>query len=397
MKRVTTALLVGLLAACAAPAAAAQEPRKVALVIGNGTYQDALPLKNSTNDANDVCDRLRKLDFEVICKIDIPNKRAFKDAIFEFTGKLNDKTVALFYFAGHGVQIDGLNYLLPVSAALRTKSDIEDESMQINYLMSEMDVRHAALNIFVLDACRNNPFVSPMRGYAPTLGLASQLYMPRNSIVAMSTGPGQLSLDGVGRNGTFTKALLSHVMTPRQPIEDMFKAVSAETSLEAKRLGRQQHPQVTTTYSEKFCMAGCSNRTGAEERGERVAAEELDGLRQTLAQTRAKQQELEEQKATLLKKQAELDQLKLSLGRERSTGQANADNVAATLSASATKLKELDAMKEALLKKQQELNAIQSALGAQQQNTDANGKEVRTRKIDNPAEPQKPITIVPAF
>jgi hypothetical protein len=371
---------------------------KLALVVGNAAYANALPLANPLNDANDVCAALRKLDFEVICKLNVATKREFKDAIYEFTGKINEKTVALFYFAGHGLQIDGLNYLIPTTAALRTKSDIEDESVQINYLMSELEARRAALNIFVLDACRDNPFVSPIRGYAPTLGLASQLYAPRNSIVAMSTGPGQLSLDGTGRNGTFTKNLLKFVMTPRQSVEDMFKAVSGGTSSEAQRLGRRQDPQITTSYADKFCLAGCADKSPAgHDKNMAVKALESE-LQFTISQTKAKQIELETQKAALLKKQEELDIIKLNLAKsqvQRNSGEAGSDGANSGLVAA--KLSELENMKRALLQKEQELNKTRDALSVQQAGIDVKDREIRTRKIEPPEDTKKPINIVPAF
>jgi uncharacterized caspase-like protein len=326
----------------------AKDFHKIALVVGNAAYLNASPLANPLNDANDVCTALRKLDFEVICKLNIPTKREFKDAIFEFTGKINEKTVALFYFAGHGLQIEGLNYLIPTNAALRTKSDIEDESVQINYLMSELEARRAALNIFVLDACRDNPFVSPIRGYAPTLGLASQLYTPRNSIVAMSTGPGQLSLDGTGRNGTFTKNLLKFVLTPRQSVEDMLKAVSGGTSSEAQRLGRRQDPQITTSYAEKYCLAGCTDKKQPGQGGQLA-------------------------------------------------GNSDAAAQGANASLTAAKLSELEAMKNALFGKEQELNKVRAALAVQQAGIDAKDGEARTRAIEVPVEKKKPVVIIPAF
>jgi uncharacterized caspase-like protein len=297
------------LAQCAGRAMAAGDHlRKVALVVGNAAYVNALPLANPLNDAADVCSALRKLDFVVICKTNLASKREFKDAIFEFTGKLNENSVALFYFAGHGLQIDGLNYLIPTRAALRTKSDIEDESVQINYLMNELEARRPALNIFVLDACRDNPFVSPVRGYAPTMGLASQLFTPRNSIVAMSTGPGQLSLDGSGRNGTFTRNLLNNVLTPRMTIEDMFKAVGGGTRSDAQQVGRRQDPQITSSYTERFCMAGCGERQAGDSPAAAARAE-LEHLQDSLAAARASQAALDEQHSALLKKQAELEAL----------------------------------------------------------------------------------------
>jgi uncharacterized caspase-like protein len=316
------ALLV-LLVARPVPAAAnsdaappAEIRNKVALIVGNSAYADAVPLPNTANDANDMCAAFRKLGFEVICKIDIATKREFKDAIFEFTGKVNPDTVAVFYFAGHGVQIDGVNYLVPTRAALRTKSDIEDESVQVNYLMSELDARKAALNLFFLDACRDNPFANPLRGYVPLMGMASQFFTPRNSIVAMATGIGQLSLDGAGRNGTFTKNLLQHLDTPNLPVEDMLKAVSLGTRADARKLAHLQDPQVTSSYAERFCLAGCGAAApvpGQEMPKTRSA--ELARLEATINEAKARQAELD-------KKQEEMDQMRKALARQQASIEA---------------------------------------------------------------------------
>lgn len=386
----------------------AGELRKVALVVGNGLYANALALPNTSNDANDVCAALKRLDFDVICKLNIGSKREFKDAIFDFTGRINEKTVAFFYFAGHGLQIDGLNYLVPTNAALRTKSDIEDESVPVNYLMNELESRHAALNIFVFDACRNNPFINPIRGYAPTLGLASQLYTPRNSILALATGPGQMSLDGTGRNSTFTKNLLRFMPTPRQSVEEMLKAASGAASADARRLGHLQDPQLTISYTDKYCLAGCTDRALAADGAARHAkAEELDTLQATIAQTKAKQLELDEQKAALLKKQAELAALEANLksaaalqaeraqsGRAGIQGKGEAD---AQISASAAKLQEMEALKTALLNKQEELKKLGEMLSVQQAGIDVKNKEVRTRAVEVKEETKKPLPIVPVF
>lgn len=410
--------LCGLLVACAthdACLAEASTPRplhKLALVIGNGAYTNALPLDNTSNDANDMCAALRKLDFEVICKLNLATKREFKDAIFEFTGRTNEQTLALFYFAGHGLQIDGLNYLVPTKAALRTKSDIEDESVQVNYLMSEMDGRKAALNIFLLDACRNNPFVNPIRGYAPRLGLASQLYTPANSVLAMSTGPGQMSLDGIGRNGTFTKNLLKFLPVPRQSVEDMLKAASGETIEEARRLGRLQTPQITTSYTERYCLAGCDDpQTAARDVQLNAKSQELEKLQEIIAQTKAKQSELDEQKQALLRKQTELDRMTQTLehtqqqqeaaSKQASTSaQKNAEAVKtlnADIELANAKARELDAIKASLLKKQEELNVLRDTLTAQQASIELKTREVQTRNVEKPAEKKKPIAIIPTF
>lgn len=403
-------LVLGLLMLLSAGGAAgaddkgARHERRLALVVGNASYVNALPLENTVNDANDICAALRKLDFEVICKTNLATKRAFKDAIFEFSGKINEETVALFYYAGHGLQIDGLNYMVPTAAAMRTKGDIEDESVQVNYLMNELEGRHAALNIFLLDACRNDPFVNPVRGYAPVLGLASQLYAPSNSIIAMSTGLGQLSLDGTGRNGTFTKNLLNVLPTPRQPIEDMLKAARGGTSAEARTLGHRQDPQVTTSFSGKFCLAGCADKRVAGDAELTAKAAELDRLQAAIAQTKIKQEELAEQKAALLKKQAELDKLRSSVeaaqagkGRDPAQQKNAVATVNAELNASAAKLAEMDAMKAALLQRQLELSKILDSLAVQQAGIDDRDKAIRMRKIEVPEEKKKQLNILPAF
>jgi uncharacterized caspase-like protein len=384
---------------------------KVALVVGNTQYANAAPLKNPGNDATDMCAAFRKLGFEVICKLDLATKREFKDAIFEFTGKVNPHTAAVFYFAGHGVQIDGVNYLIPTKAALRTKSDIEDESVQINYLMSELEARQAALNVFILDACRDNPFANPIRGYVPLLGLASQLYAPRNSIIAMSTGTGQLSMDGTGRNGTFTKNLLQHVATPQLSIEEIFKAASIGTRADARRLARQQDPQITTSFAEKFCLAGCGD--GAALRNQealKARTAELNRLEATISETRAKQAELDLQQATLLKKRAELDALRRSLDNtqarqeelqrrqaEVARRERELDALNTEIQGSSAKLNELESVRAALLKKQEEIEQMRKSLATQQATLDAKRKDIQMRSIE-PEEKKKPqAIIVPAF
>lgn len=388
---------------------------KIALVIGNTNYANALPLKNPGNDASDMCAALTKLGFEVICKLDLATKREFKDAIFEFTGKINPRSVALFYFAGHGLQVEGVNYLIPTKAALRTKSDIEDESVQINYLMSELEARRAALNIFFLDACRDNPLTDPVRGYVPMMGLASQLYAPRNSIVAMSTGAGQLSLDGNGRNGTFTKNLLHNIGTPRQSIEETLKAVSSGTRADASRFQRQQDPQITISFTDKFCLAGCTDAAAVAAASDellKAKTAELNRLEATISETRAKQAELDAQQAQLLKKRAELDVLRQGLENveskqeelQRRQGEVSRREhelakLGADIKASTDKFNELESVRLGLLKKQAEVEEMRKSLAFQQASLDASNKEIATRSVKPPEKkaPPPPPTVVPTF
>lgn len=367
------------------------EFHKIALVIGNSSYVNAPILPNASNDAADMCAMLKNLNFDVICKLNISSKRDFKDAIYEFTGNINEKSVAFFYFAGHGLQIDGINYLIPTRAALKTKSDIDDESIQINYLMSELEARQAALNIFILDACRNNPFINPIRGYVPAVGLASQLYAPKNSIIAMSTGPGKLSLDGTGRNGIFTKNILKFMATPKQSIEEMLKAASGGTRSEAISLGRQQDPQITSSYTEKYCLAGCFDQQHVKndsDASEQLKARqlELERLQISIAKTKEKQTELEEQQEVLGKKKIEL---------ENKQKQLNA--VTADIRSYEIKMNELEASKKTLLSKQNELNAIRERLSSQQADIEAKKKEIQSRTIEPPKKEKKQPIMIPAF
>jgi uncharacterized caspase-like protein len=385
---------------------------KVALVIGNAHYTDALPLKNPGNDASDMCAALRKLGFVVICKLDIATKREFKDAIFEFTGKINPRSVALFYFAGHGVQVEGINYLIPVKAELRTKSDIEDEGVQINYLMSELDARQAALNIFFLDVCRNNPFANPIRGYVPMMGLASQLYAPRNSIIAMSAGAGQMALDGDGRNGTFTKNLLQNISVPRQSIEDTLKAVSSGTRADAARLKHQQDPQITMSFTDKFCLAGCVDPTPPADDGLlKAKTAELNRLQASIAEAKSRQAELDSQQALLLKKRAELETLRQGLAdvesrkeelerrrTEVSRREGELDKLSAEVKTSTDKLKELESLRVSLQKKQEEIEQMRKSLAMQQATIDAANQEIATRAVKPPEKKKAPpVTVVPTF
>jgi len=384
---------------------------KVALVVGNANYKNALPLNNSGNDANDMCAALRKLGFEVICKIDIATKREFKDAIFEFTGKINPRTVALFYFAGHGVQVDGVNYLIPVGAQLRTRSDIEDESIQVNYLMSELEARQAVLNIFFMDACRDNPFANPIRGYVPMMGMASQLYAPRNSIIAMSTGAGQLSLDGDGRNGTFTKNLLQHISVPHQTIEDALKATSGGTRADASRFKRQQEPQITMSFADRFCMAGCGDASPqVNDDLLKTKTAELNRLQTIIAETKAKQTELDVQQTLLMKKRAELDTLKQGLGdvqsKQEELDRRHAEvlrreqelaKLSADIKASTDRYNELEAVRVNLQKKQEQVEQMRKSLALQEASIEATKEAIATRAVKPPEKKAPPIIVVPTF
>lgn len=199
----------------------AQSAARTALVIGNGQYADS-PLRNPPNDAADMAEALRSLGFEVLSFVDL-DQIGMKRAIRDFGTKLRAKGgVGLFYYAGHGVQSKGVNYLIPVGAKVDTEEELEYESVQAGFVLAQMESAKNAMNIVILDACRNNPFARSFR--SAEKGLAS-IDAPSGTILAYSTAPGSVASDGAGRNGLYTQELLKQIKTPGLSIEEVFKQV----------------------------------------------------------------------------------------------------------------------------------------------------------------------------
>lgn len=196
------------------------DERRTALVIGNSEYEVG-PLKNPANDARAVSTVLRKIGFDVISLTD-QDQRQMKRAIRKFGKKIRKGGVGLFYFAGHGIQVGGLNYLIPLEAMIEAEEDVELEGVDVRYVMAEMAKAGNRLNIVILDACRNNPFARSFR--SGTSGLAT-MDAPTGTLVAYATSPGKVASDGSGSNGLYTEALIEQMSVPGQRIEDVFKAV----------------------------------------------------------------------------------------------------------------------------------------------------------------------------
>ena len=238
--RMVAALLLGVLLW---PAWAAAEQR-VALVIGNGAYKE-LPLTNPYNDATDMADVLREAGFRVILKRDA-DTRELRNAVREFATELRRADVGLFYFAGHGVQLTGTNYLLPVGADIRSAADAEDLSLDVNYVLRTMEESQTQVRIVILDACRNNPyshsFRSLGRGLAPITAATG-------SLVAFATAPGSLAADGEGRNGMYTKHLLASL---RQPDTDILKVFQRTRAAVVRETGGRQTPWEATSLLGEF-------------------------------------------------------------------------------------------------------------------------------------------------
>jgi formylglycine-generating enzyme required for sulfatase activity len=209
--------------------------RRLALVIGNGAYQNANPLKNPPNDAKAIADVLRELGFEVTLGVNKP-QREMKQMMREFGQRLRTQGgVGLFYYAGHGVQAKGHNYLVPVAAVIQSEADLEDEAIDVNYVLNLMDEAQNALNIVILDACRNNPFGRSFR--SAQNGLA-QVKAPTGTLIAYATAPDDIAADGGGANSPYTEELIKEMRLPGVLVETMFRRVAEQVS--ARSGGRQE-------------------------------------------------------------------------------------------------------------------------------------------------------------
>ena len=198
---------------------------RVALVVGNGDYAPEIGrLKNPVNDAQLMADTLKGLGFEVSLVTDADQK-AMKRAIREFGQKLREtgpNGIGLFYYAGHGVQVDGENFLLPIGAEIQAEGDVELEAVSASSVLSQMQFAGNAVNLAFLDACRNNPLTRSFRSGAR--GLA-RVDAPRGSFVGYSTAPGDVSVDGESNNSPYALALVEELNTPGLSIEEAHRAV----------------------------------------------------------------------------------------------------------------------------------------------------------------------------
>jgi len=244
MKKILQGFLTLLLAVFTLQLLAAEAaPRRVALVIGNAAYPGAGALKNPANDARDVAARLKRMGFEVIVRTDLKQKEMLR-SLTEFGDKLQPGAEALFFYAGHGMQVRGRNYLIPVDAEIRSENAVSSEAVDVDQLLDKLSL--ARLSIVILDACRNNPFERSFRGGGQ--GLA-QINAPTGTLIAYATAPGKVAADGTGRNGLYTAELLAAMDTPEIKIEDVFKRVRANV---VKKSNEAQTPWESSSLTGDF-------------------------------------------------------------------------------------------------------------------------------------------------
>jgi hypothetical protein len=231
--------------------------QRTALVIGNSAYESG-NLANPVNDAGDMAGALKKLSFEVIYKKNIRH-RDMEEAIEDFGNRLKRGGVGLFYYAGHGIQINGVNYLIPIGAKIKKESDVRFEAVDAGRVLDEMGYANNGLNIVILDACRDNPFARSFR--SASRGLAIIASAPEGSFISYATGPGQVASDGEKRNSPYTAALLKYMNVPGMPIEQVFKNV--RISLE----GLKQTPWELSSLKGEFFFTPGQQKTPIEQKG----------------------------------------------------------------------------------------------------------------------------------
>jgi formylglycine-generating enzyme required for sulfatase activity len=191
--------------------------QRTALVIGNSNYEQG-QLRNPANDARAMGNTLQDLGFEVTLNFNL-NLRQMDEAVRAFGQRIKVGGIGLFYFAGHGVQVDGVNYLAPVGLRVQKEQDIKFEMLDIGKVTAEMEAAKNGLNILILDACRNNPFTRAFR--SPDAGLAP-INAPSGTYIAFATAPGTTASDGEGENGLYTQELLTNLKQPGLRLEDVF-------------------------------------------------------------------------------------------------------------------------------------------------------------------------------
>jgi TonB family protein len=228
------------------PAVTTGLERRIALVVGNANYK-VRPLKNSRNDADDVSRSLKTTGFEVI---DLRNATLpqMRTAVRQFGDRLVNNDVGLVYYSGHGVEVKGRNYFIPVNADIQREDEIADQGLDVSLILEKMSTAGKGVNILIVDACRDDPFGRSFR--SSSRGLAN-MDAPRGTIIAYATSPGKVASDGDPRerNSPYTKHLVKAMQSPNKPIEQVFKEVRRAVQDETKN---QQTPWENTSLSGDF-------------------------------------------------------------------------------------------------------------------------------------------------
>jgi hypothetical protein len=227
--------------------------QRVALVIGNGSYKEA-PLSNPVNDARAISTALQEAGFTVILR-ENTDQRSMLTALREFGDKLRGGGTGLFYYAGHGMQIKGRNYLIPVGANVDREDEVAYNAVDAQAVLDKMEAAGNTTNIMILDACRNNPFTRSSRS---SQGGLAQMDAPVGTLVAFATSPGAVASDGTGANGLYTQHLLTAMRQQGSKVEDVFKQVRANVRRDSQG---KQVPWESTSLEGDFYFKGGTGTT----------------------------------------------------------------------------------------------------------------------------------------
>ncbi|PIT01526.1 hypothetical protein TSA1_12685 [Bradyrhizobium nitroreducens] len=228
---------------------------RVALVIGNGAYASTAQLPNPSHDAEDVAASLRRSGFEVIQGIDL-RQADMQDLTIRFARAASRADVAMFYYSGHAMQYNGVNYLMPVDAVLADEADLK-RFVRVDDIINDLQ-QAKNLRILVLDSCRDNPLAETLKRSAGATRAASigrglsKVEAPRGTIVSFSTQSGQVAADGAGRNSPYTSAFLKHIEEPNE-IGDVFRDISSDVY---DASGKSQLPELSLSIIGKFYLNG---------------------------------------------------------------------------------------------------------------------------------------------
>ncbi|MGJ4926212.1 caspase family protein [Bradyrhizobium sp. HKCCYLS2038] len=254
------ALLAGGLLAGLAPAMA--ESSRLALVIGQSAYRSVTPLPNPANDASAMAKMLGEAGFDVTTAADLSQKDLNRE-VGDFAAKIASKgpdTVALVFYAGHGLQIDGENYLVPVDVDPRREADIPLQAVRLNDLLNTLNSVPSRMRILLLDACRNNPFPAISQSAGRGLALLDTKSGAPGTFLSYSTSPGAEAEDGTGGNSPYTTALLQAAREPGLPIEEAFKRVRVAVN---KSTEGRQTPWDSSSLTEDFRFVGATDVSSA--------------------------------------------------------------------------------------------------------------------------------------
>lgn len=250
-------LFLASMVASALPTSAAAEEgaeHRVALIIGNGSYRNAAPLANPPHDAELIAETLSQMGFSLVGGgplIDA-DRPAMEQAIREFGRQLQGGAVGLFYYSGHGIQVGGANYLIPVTADVARDVDVKYELVDVGLVLDEMGHAGNRLNIVILDACRNNPFGK--RGMRSVSSGLSQVVAPAGTVIGYATQPDNVAADGSGRNSPYTTALATALRKPGLDLFGMFNEVGLQVK---QATSGQQQPWVAASPVEgQFYFSG---------------------------------------------------------------------------------------------------------------------------------------------